>query len=203
MSDDLTPDEPMGADGSATFDMSGLTASDVPYIGPQPGEDVPDHNASADVPPLAVDDLTTARKGRRGRKDKRTREVPPKPRPGSLVRPLEQFYTSVGVTLSAFDAGCGMAVVENAKTCAESLDTLARENDAVRRAILLLTETSAWGGVMIAHLPILLMVATHHGPREVGERIAPLAATMAPNAFAAAAQQYAQQHAPQSEGPAA
>jgi hypothetical protein len=111
----------------------------------------------------------------------------PKPREGSLVKPLRDLYTSIGVMIAPFDPVCSVAIIENAEDCAKSLEALARENEAVRRAILALTQTSAWGGVLIAHMPLLLMVAMHHGPRSVSERVAPLAMMTNPSAMARAA----------------
>lgn len=194
--DDLTPSEPMGADGSATFDMSELAAKDVPYIGPSSdATDVePDHTASADLPPDTEPASGSRFRRKRGRADKVKPETP-KVRNGALVKPLTEMYTSVGLMLAPFDPACSIVFVENAKRCAESLDALARENDAVRRALLALTQTSAWGGVMIAHLPLLLVVMSHHGPRDMAERVAPLAAMLAPNAAAAAAAQGNGDHA--------
>lgn len=201
--DNPTPDPTPDAEPSAfsdVFDLSGLGVTDVPM--PDTDEPVPDHSASAGEPPLSLVD--GGKRGRRGRKQRdEPRDVPPKPRPGALVKPLEQFYASIGVTVSAFDPACGLVLMDNARPCAEALDTLARENEAVRRAILMLTQTSAWGGVMIAHLPILVMIATHHGPREIGERTGPLAAMMAPNAFNAMVAQADAQRAAQNGGPAA
>lgn len=114
------------------------------------------------------------------RPSKRRKDAPPKPREGALVKPLTELYTSVGLMLAPIDPTCSMAFVENAEACAKSMETLARENETVRRAILALTQTSAWGGVIIAHLPILLMVMMHHGPENMRERVAPMASLMNP-----------------------
>lgn len=111
----------------------------------------------------------------RTKRESKSRPVPPKPREGSLVKPLTQIYVSMGMMIVPFDQACGQAVIQNAEQCAKALEALARENEAVRRAILALTQTSAWGGVVIAHLPILLMVTVHHGPKPVAEAVAPMA----------------------------
>ena len=109
--------------------------------------------------------------------------VPPKPRSGSLVKPLTRLYTSVGVTLMPFDPVCATAILNNAEECAKALEALAQENEAVRRAILALTATSAWGGLLIAHLPIILMVVVHHAPENVAQSAEPLARMLNSDAF--------------------
>jgi hypothetical protein len=109
---------------------------------------------------------------------------PPRLREGHFVKPLTQLYTTIGLTLMPFDQACATAFVANAESCAKAMDALARENDAVRKALLALTQTSAWGGVLLAHAPIILMIATHHGPEPMKDKIAPLAMMMNGKAFA-------------------
>ena len=193
---DETPFPPEGDESNTEtpavpyFDASALSASDVPYIGPQPDDEPPppDFRASEG---MSSDPSPTPLRARGRRRLKSEKAKPekdvPKVRAGSLVKPLREFYTSVGTVLVPFDPACGTALIENAENCAKSLDMLAQQNDAVRRAIVAMTQTSAWGGVMIAHAPILLMILLHHGPKDVAERVAPLAAMMSPGAFQAGA----------------
>lgn len=95
---------------------------------------------------------------------KAPKPIPPKPRPGQLVKPFTDLYVTVGTMMLPFDQVCGMAVVSSAPKCAEALEQLARENPAVRRALMAMVETSVWGAVLAAHAPILLAVAMHHVP---------------------------------------
>jgi hypothetical protein len=148
-----------------------------------PSDGLPD-NAENARPESAADRVRARfRHSRRAGSEPRTpraarekaRASIPKPRSGSLVKPLTDLYTSIGVMLAPFDPACSVSVIENAESCAIALENLARENEAVRRAILALTQTSAWGGVLIAHMPILLMVITHHGPKQVADAVAPMA----------------------------
>lgn len=104
-----------------------------------------------------------AREPKADRPKKERKPLPPK-RKGSLTKRLEEFYVSFGMMLMPFDSVCGTAVVNSAERCAEALDNLAYENDAVRRAVLAMLETNAWGQVIMAHAPILMMVMTHHVP---------------------------------------
>lgn len=80
----------------------------------------------------------------------------------TLKKSLTELYASVGMVLMPFDQPCGTAVVNSAEPCAEALVKLAAENDAVRRALSAITQTSAWGGVIAAHLPIIMAVTSHH-----------------------------------------
>lgn len=103
------------------------------------------------------------------RRDTNTRTKPkkapvPKARPGHFVEPLTQIYAGLGMAIMPFDPVCANAVIMSAPKCAESLDKLAQENDAVRRALYSLTQTTAIGAVLVAHMPIVLAVVMHHVP---------------------------------------
>lgn len=95
--------------------------------------------------------------------EKAKRPAPPK-RKGSFTKPLTDMYTGVGVMLMPFDQPCGTAVMESASQCAEALDNLAYQNESVRRALDSLLQSSAIGTVVVAHLPIIMVVASHHMP---------------------------------------
>ncbi len=85
-------------------------------------------------------------------------------RKGQFVQPLTQMYAGLAMVLMPIDPVCANAIMQSASRCAESLDALAYQNDAVRRALHALTQTSAMGAVIIAHAPILMAVAMHHSP---------------------------------------
>lgn len=91
-------------------------------------------------------------------------EAPPEYRPGILVRPLTDIYVAVGTMLLPVSPPVGTAFVQNAGQCAESLDELARTNPAVRRFLMSLLQTGAWGKVIAAHLPILLAIGVTYSP---------------------------------------
>ncbi len=110
-------------------------------------------------------------RGRRGTRavPRRSDAAPTAPRAekpaktdAQLTEALVQLYTFAGMAVSPFDQVCGTAVVNSAQPCAESLVTLAKENENVRKALIALTQTSAWGGVIAAHLPLIMAVAGHH-----------------------------------------
>lgn len=106
----------------------------------------------------------TKRKHTGTRPPKPPKVVPPKPRPGSLKKPLQDMYATIGMTVTMFDPVCGQAIIANAEACATALENMARENEAVRRVIMSLVQTSIWGQLIAAHMPILVAIAMHHVP---------------------------------------
>lgn len=93
----------------------------------------------------------------------------------TLKKALVELYSSVGMVLLPFDQPCATVVVNSADQCAEALIKLAAENDSIRRALTALTQTSAWGGVIAAHLPIIMAVTSHHmgGMKGLNSPLAP------------------------------
>lgn len=69
---------------------------------------------------------------------------------------LIQFYVGVGMTAKMFNSRAADAIVEQAESCANAWMELAKKNDAVRKALLAMMEGGAWGGVIFAHLPIVM-----------------------------------------------
>lgn len=90
--------------------------------------------------------------------------APPEYRPGILVKPLTDLYVAVGTMLLPITTPVGTAFVQNAQPCAESLDELARTNPAVRRVLMSLLTTGAWGKVIAAHFPIILAIGVTYSP---------------------------------------
>jgi len=74
------------------------------------------------------------------------------------------MYSAVGAILFNFDPVCGQAVMASASKAAQSLDDLAYQNPAVRKALTSLTTTTAVGAVIAAHAPIIMAVYMHHAP---------------------------------------
>jgi hypothetical protein len=97
------------------------------------------------------------------KKAKTRKPTPPMPRSG-LAGPLTNMYTGLGLSLSMVDRNCGQAIVESAEDCAQAWEELAKRNPKVRRALLMLLETSDVTKIIIAHAPIMMAVASHHVP---------------------------------------
>lgn len=126
------------------------------------------------------------KKTRAPRAEKTRRTAAPKLMPkGGLKPALAQMYTGIGMAVMPFDPACGRVIIENAGSCAESLDELAKTNPAVRNLLISLVTTSAWGAVIMAHAPILMAIAMHHVPalRERQEKMVGEFAEMMANGF--------------------
>lgn len=127
-------------------------------------------------------DSPRERKQRKPRPEKVQLPVPGMPRKGALARQITQMYVSLGTFLLPFDAACAGAIINAAPRCGEAMENLARENPAVRRAIMAMVETSVWGQVVMAHAPIMLAIAIHHVPA-VRENLSGIAAKIVSDAM--------------------
>jgi hypothetical protein len=159
-----TPDVPDDDDDAGTFDMSQLQADNVPADAV-----VPDHTQSRDRKRSFFGGKRerterTERPRTERTRSSSTRSSTPRPRKGAFVAPLTEIYALTGTMMMPFDQSCGTAVMMNAEACAKSLDNLAYQNDAVRRVLTALVQTSTWGAVIAAHAPIIMAVAMHHVP---------------------------------------
>lgn len=139
---------------------------------------LPDHTLTADDEPELTErsskrtsrllDLGKSRPSdkstpRAERPSKQKKPVVPMPR-GGFVEPLMEMYGFIALGLMAVDPQCAMAIMEAAPKAAESLDALAKKNPGVRRVLVMLTQTSAWGAVIAAHMPIIVAISVHHIP---------------------------------------
>lgn len=157
---------------SESFDVAAnatfVAEADDPII-PNPAEFVNDEAAQEEARSFALSfgrnsDKSSGRKTR-AKKEKTPKPTPPKPRAGALKKPLMEMYGSIGMAVSMFDPQCGFAVMQNAEKCAEAMEGLARENEAVRRVVMNMIQTSVWGQVLAAHSPIIFAIAAHHVPK--------------------------------------
>lgn len=152
----------MADDKENAFDGAVITDAPDDVLPPLTDDDfgVPNPKNSKDEPkPIfkrkpVGDRATTAKK----------KKPAPRAKKGMFVEPLTQLYVGLGLTIMPVDPVCANAIVKSAEQCAISLDDLAYQNEAVRRALMSLTQTSAVGGVIIAHMPILMAVMIHHVP---------------------------------------
>ena len=147
------------------------------------GKNVPDPDAGAEKKKSMRERIADAKKdGRLGgpttsASKNAPKNAPKKPaarvaaaKPGEFVDDLTALYTMLGVVVSAKDKECGPAIVQAAPSIAEEWDKLAAADPKVRKALRSLTKGSAWGGVIMAHLPILMIVGQHHAPILYGRK---------------------------------
>jgi hypothetical protein len=84
---------------------------------------------------------------------------------GVLVKPLTAFYETIGGLIILGDQVCGQAIIDSAAEAAKSLDELARVNPQVRKVLMKMMTTGAFTKVVVAHLPIIMVVLSHHFPK--------------------------------------
>lgn len=85
-------------------------------------------------------------------------------KPRSGVRALTEkdkekiagLYVAAAMGTMPFKPEVAQALATAADDCADAWYDLAKENDSVRRILLLIIEGGAWGKVFAAHVPILL-----------------------------------------------
>ncbi len=182
MSDEFIPPNPENPE-PLNFDLGSLNAEPVDMPGEIPTFEPPkkarwwDSWRSNKKSPGAPN----ASKPRKMRKP-----APAMPR-GGLAKPLTDIYVSLGMVMMPFDPSCAKIIIEQAPACAEALDEMAKQNPAVRRILISLVTTSAWGKVIMAHAPILMAVAMHHVPalknaqeKAFAEMVAGFTASQAP-----------------------
>lgn len=128
---------------------------------PLPDPVTPDPKASKDKPKwrIPAGDKASAPAPRAASKKRA-----PAAKHGAFTEPLTEMYAAVGMILFQFDPTCARAILEAGPKAAQSLDDLAYQNPAVRRALTSLTTTSAIGMVIAAHAPILMAIYMHHSP---------------------------------------
>jgi hypothetical protein len=164
--------------------LSGLSFSDA--------APVPDHTASSDAPPPITPppnpgaEAPQPRKrllpGRQaGSNDNRRAQdraklfgpkeekvkTPLPPVPASMAKDIEELYATAAVAVMPFDMELSVALAEVAPKAAEAWVELARKNHAVRRILLKLLETGAWGALIAAHMPLFKLA----GSRAMGQSV--------------------------------
>lgn len=167
--------------------------TDVPEFGvpiPAPEAagmfDAPDHTASRTVPPgvkRALGKLGTNKKPRGG----------PRQLTSDDINRIEEYYDGIAWAMTMYKPAVADAIsdtielgsddekreITRARYCAEAWGDLAKENDSVRRVILMLVETGVWSKVAMANLPILVAALPDDALSRLMGRIIP-APTPAP-----------------------
>lgn len=107
------------------------------------------------LPGAGSRDSTPPRRGpgRPPRVEREHKPLPPIPRNG-FAPDVEKFYVMMGLGIMPFDVELSAKIVEIAQPAGEAWDELARKNEVVRRVLVSLLETGAWGKVMAAHAPL-------------------------------------------------
>lgn len=130
--------------------------------------DTPDHTKSRSMPPgikRAVGKLGANKKPRSGVRQLRPEDI------DRIAEYYDLFAFAVGMYKPAVaeairdevttshelaDGSTHTETTTRAMVCAQAWGELAKENDGVRRVILMMVETGAWSKVAMANLPILV-----------------------------------------------
>lgn len=91
--------------------------------------------------------------------------TPPKHKPKQLESQLAGMYTMAGLGVFSFDQQLGAVIMSKSDECAKALSDVADKNPAVKKALNNMLATSAWGAVISAHLPIVVLAATKYVPQ--------------------------------------
>lgn len=84
---------------------------------------------------------------------------------------FKKLYGTVGAFLLPFKPNVANIILINAEKCAAANAKLAMEDVRVRRAISAAMVTGIWSAVIIAHLPILLALASEAAPSDPEKRL--------------------------------
>lgn len=127
----------------------------------------PDHTKSRSVPPgikRALGKMGTNKKTRGGPRQLRAEDI----------QRIEEYYDMLAWAMKMYKPAVAAAIQDEitiksldgddeitetttrAAQCAQAWGELAKENDSVRRFILMLVETGAWSKVMMVNLPIVV-----------------------------------------------
>jgi len=96
------------------------------------------------------------------KKDTRKATVTRLPSRKPLQPRIETLYVSLGMMIVPIDQTCGMATAQNAPSIAAAWSNLADQNPRVKQALERILSGGAWGEVFMAHMPLLMVVLTHH-----------------------------------------
>lgn len=90
--------------------------------------------------------------------------LPASDKPGKIAKWVTTQYRRIGTILKPVDPMCGESVIRAAEAAGLAWERLARENKMVRDVINRLMQTTVTTELLMAHLPIMIAVLTHHVP---------------------------------------
>jgi hypothetical protein len=137
----------------------------------EPVGPIPDHTASMDEPapgapsgdkpkrrllPGAGSRDSGPRESRRQTGPRERKPLPPIPRNG-FAPEVTKMYVTMAMVMMPFDVEFASKLTEIAEPAGEAWDELARKNEVVRRVLVSLLETGAWGKLTMAHAPLFAL----------------------------------------------
>lgn len=146
---------------------------------------VPNHRVGSDLPPPDGGPSRSRRLFERSAKGATTtaktrakapKGPPPEVTPGEFVQPLTDIYNTVAMVLMPFKPQASLVMISAAREateeetkrgvepptvneqCAKAWDDVAQKNESVRRTLKTLTTAGVWGGLFMAHMPIVAAI---------------------------------------------
>lgn len=93
---------------------------------------------------------------------KKPAPAPPASQAKKLCEPLPDLYRMIGMGVATVDEQCGLEIASRADSLGESWLQLAETSPGFRRFLNRLNQANGWGGVLAAHLPLAIAIASHH-----------------------------------------
>lgn len=150
------------------LNFGGMFLAPVEFTDSIPDEVVPNHTASEEpkvkkgVPNPFAKVKTDPESSKASERPFGT--TPAMPKAGLITEKVAGLYVMIGMGIMMKDEHCGTAIMESAEDAAKSIEALAKANPKVRKYVLMMLETGAWSGVLMAHAPIMMAIYTHHKP---------------------------------------
>jgi hypothetical protein len=123
--------------------------------------------AARTAPPPAGDRAPDEkrRRGLKAVRDDKPAQPVPQFREGVIAKGMNRLYRKAGKLIKVMDPEIGAAVIDATRkdddedvTVGEAWEELARTNPRIRRFLMKMMAGGAWGGLFMAHAPILLAV---------------------------------------------
>lgn len=94
-----------------------------------------------------------------------TKTTSPVFEPGKVKETFSNLYGDIAMMWGMFDPICAKTLAVNAEKMAQSLEDAAEEIPFIRTMAARISTTSAVGGIIAAHLPLIATVVMHHTPQ--------------------------------------
>lgn len=91
--------------------------------------------------------------------------------PGTISKGMAELYGTIGMFLSALDPEVGTALGRNADTIGEAWEKICAESDTMRGVAEKVLAGNAWGGFIIAHVPVGLAIKSSVDNRRAQARL--------------------------------
>lgn len=95
----------------------------------------------------------------------------PMPDAGTIKEAMAGLYRFAAFGLYPVKPQTAGALMENAETIGAAWEAAAETNPAIRKALLALMTTSAWSGIALAHMPVVMVAMKEKKPKKQLEEV--------------------------------